>query len=309
MTTKMPQTVSKEYIAETRQLFHCQIKIKIPISYGEKLLNQGFEILENIDKKYNSYQAGSQFDNINRQAGHWVKVDEHCIRMLETLKLVSTLTKGSYDITCMPLIRLWRHYWQIHNDIPSTDAIQKTLEKVDFRTIAIDGNQVKINPGQEIITGSFIKAFAVDQLVEFLKVKGVSDAIVNAGGSTIKAMNDETHPDWKINIPDAFVPGEYRDQIRLSNQCFSLSGVLNNNLIIKNKTYGHILNSRTGLPVSTAQVGIITQEAFLGDILSTALFTVTREEIGDTVEKLEKHFEFNYFRIEEDGNKTADKCF
>ncbi|MCC9167733.1 FAD:protein FMN transferase [Pontibacter harenae] len=296
-------------MAQTRKLFHCHFKIKLPVCFGESLIDQCFELLEKIDTNYNSYQPGSYFDNINRQAGNWVRVDDQCIRMLQTLRLVSELTQGSYDITCMPLIRLWGFYSQVNEDVPTLSELQKTLVKVNYRSVFINGNDVRINPGQEIITGSFIKAFAVDKVVEFLKAQGVTDAIINAGGSTIMALNDEVHPHWNINIPDAFVHGQYPSRITISNQCFSLSGRLNNHLVIKDKTYGHILNSRTGFPVSTVQVGVLTQNAFLGDVLSTALFTVDKNEAVHTIKKMKQHFDFNYFRIEEDGNKISDTCF
>lgn len=305
----MLQKASKEYIAQTRRLFHCHCKIKLPVCYGESLINQCFEILEKIDTRYNSYQPGSYFDSINRRAGNWVKVDDQCIHLLQTLRLVSELTQGSFDITCMPLLRLWGFYRQVNEDIPSLSELQKTLVKVNYRSVFIDGNEVKINPDQEVITGSFIKAFAVDKVVEFLKEQGVTDAIINAGGSTIMALNDETHPHWHINIPDAFLQGQYSGSITISNQCFSLSGRLNSNLLIKDKTYGHILNSKTGLPAQTAQLGVITQQAFLGDVLSTALFTINNEEAHDTIKKIKEHFDFNYFRIEQNGKKISDTCF
>lgn len=306
---KMPPTVSKAYIAQTRKLFHCHCKIKIPIHYGENLIDECFDLMKKFDIRYNSYRPGSYFDRINRQAGSWIKVDGECIQLLQTLKLVSELTNGSYDITCMPLIRLWGFYRQVNHDIPTPDALQETLRKVDYRSISIDGNHVKINPGQEIITGSFIKAFAVDKAIAFLKEYGVTDAIVNAGGSTIKAINDESHPHWKINIPDALIQGSYADRIVIGNGCFSLSARNNNNLVIGSRTYGHILDSRTGLPVSTLQVGVTTKNAFLGDVLSTALFTASTEEADVTIKKLMEHFDFGYFRIAEDGTKTAGPCF
>lgn len=301
----MLQTVFKPYITQTRELFHCHCKVKIPLSFSEQLIEQCFAILEETDLKYNSYREGSYFDRINQNAGEWIHVDDDCVKMLRILILISELTLGSYDITCMPLIRLWGFYRKTNNDVPSKADIMKTMKKVDYQSISINGNFVKINPGQEIITGSFIKAYAVDKAISFLQKSGVTDAVINAGGSTIRCLNNEMHKDWKINIPDAFVPNEYSEQIPLINQCFSLSGFQNNKLVIKGKTYGHILNSLTGFPVTTAQVGVFSHDAFLGDILSTALFTVDECEVENTVKKLRQHFEFNYFRIEENEKKTT----
>lgn len=309
MMTKMLQTASKQYITQTRFIFHCHFKIKIPLEYGESFLDSCFELLENIDKRYNSYQSNSLFDQINKQAGNWVKVDSDCIKLLQTVLQISELTNGSFDISCMPLLQLWGFYRNENNKIPSESEIDNCLKKVDYRKIEIQENKVRIAADQQIITGSFIKAFAVDKLVEMLKKAKISDAIINAGGSTIMALNDASHPSWKINIPDSNNSNEFMEQIQLSNQCFSLSAKANNHLIIKGKSYGHILNAKTGFPSTTNQVGIITQNALLGDLLSTAIFSLSDNETDSVVQKLALHFDFAYFKRNENNIKTYNKCF
>lgn len=295
-------------------MFHCHIKIKIPRDYGEPLLEECFSLLEQVDRKYNSHQVDSYISRINQQAGRWVAVDADCIKMLEQLVLISALTNGSYDISCMPLIRLWGFYTNEQEKavLPSTEEIRNTLKYVDYRTIEMRENFVKINKGQELITGSFLKAFAVDKVAAFLREKGVTDAVINAGGSTILGLNDSSHLSWKINIPSAFDATENLDSstsIVIENQCFSLSATKNNSRLINGKPYGHIINSKTGYPVLTAQVGVISSSAFLGDILSTALFAVEEKEVQDVVEQLQAHFEFTYYRIEQNGTKISTLCY
>ena len=294
---------------QTRRVFHCHCRIKVPVHHGEALLDRCFELLEEIDHGYNSHQAGSRFDRINQNAGCWVETDHACTEMLRTLKQVSALTDGSFDITCMPLIRLWGFYRRNHDDIPRPEEIRATLPLVNWQEIAIDGNAVKIGSGQEIITGSFLKAWAVDQVVKLLRDEGVTDAVMNAGGSTIAAINEDSHPHWTVNIPDAFTPGVTATRLKIADQCFSLSGRLNNHLVIGGRTYGHILNSNTGWPSPTAQTGVVTADAFTGDIISTALFAVEKEVLEKTVEGLKEHFTFDHFRIEDDNYSTPGRCF
>lgn len=294
---------------QARRVFHCHCRIKVPVHHGEALLDRCFELLEEIDRRYNSHQSGSHFDRINREAGHWVETDQPCAEMLRTLKQVSALTDGCFDITCMPLIRLWGFYRQNQRGIPTPAEIRETLLRVNSREIAIDGNAVRIGPGQEIITGSFLKAWAVDRVIELLQEEGVTDAVVNAGGSTIAAINGDSHPHWTVNIPDAFAPGTPASRLKIADQCFSLSGTLNNHLVIDGRTYGHVLNSKSGWPSSTAQTGVITADAFTGDILSTALFAVERDALEETVQRLKAYFSFDHFRIEEDNHRTPGQCF
>lgn len=305
----MLQKVRKQYLAQTRRIFHCNCKIKIPIEFGEQLLEKSFEILEEIDRKYNSYVSGSYFSSINEKRGSWVAVDQHCIEMISTIQKVSVITKGHFDITCMPLLKLWGFYKENNHTLPKSDELKSALEKVNFRAILTDGLNVKINADQEIITGSFIKAFAVDKAIEFMKQQGVTDAIINAGGSTISAVNDADHPTWKINIPDAFNKDAFKTGLEISSQTFSLSGSVDNHLIIDGKKYGHILNCITGFPAETMQTGILTKNAFLGDVLSTALFTVPAAMRDEVTAELKKQFDFEYFIIDNDNKKTLTECF
>lgn len=305
----MLQKVPKQYLAQTRRIFHCNCKIKIPVEFGEQLLEKSFEVLEEIDRKYNSYVSGSFFSRINEMRGSWVTVDKDCIEMINTIQKVSVITKGHYDITCMPLLRLWGFYKEDNHKLPKSDELAYALEKVNFRSILTDGLNIKINTEQEIITGSFIKAFAVDKTIAFLKSQGVTDAVINAGGSTISSLNDASHPAWKINIPDPFNKEAFKTGLEISSQTFSLSGSVDNHLVIDGKKYGHILNCITGYPAETLQTGVLTKSAFLGDVLSTALFTVPAVMRNEVTAELKKHFDFDYFIIDNDNKKILAECF
>ncbi|GLB50428.1 hypothetical protein Y10_27960 [Neptunitalea sp. Y10] len=269
--------------------------------YGEAILNQAFNLLENIDKTYNSYQQGSFFNQINTNAGSFTEVDATTIYLLKELKKVAELTNGVYDITTMPLIKLWRFYKNTTTEIPTKEQIKNTLNSVNYNYIEIEENKVKIANFQEIITGSFIKAYAVDCVIQLLKEHGITDAIINAGGSTIAALTDDTHPNWKINLPHPFDTNKQKATITLSNGCFSLSARNENYININGKKYGHILNAKTGYPSDNLQLGLISENAFIGDVLSTALFSVPPEEFIATAKKLAEHYLFKAYLI--DGNE------
>ncbi|UII25956.1 FAD:protein FMN transferase [Fulvivirga maritima] len=298
----MSQTASKLYISQTRELYHCHIKIKIPMEYGEELLEDCFALLEVIDKTYNSYQEGSYFHNINAEAGNWVNTDQPTIEMISLSKKISEIMHGTYDITSMPLIRLWGFYQENNTAIPEAEDIRKTLAQVDYEKIKIHENKVKIEANQEIITGSFIKSYAVDCVVEKLKAAGVTDAIINAGGITIYALNDESHPQWHVNIPHYSDNKETLSRIALSNSCFSLSARKSNYIEIDGKQYGHILNAKTGLPSANLQVGVLSPTTFIGDMLSTALFAHTANAFAINASNLRHHFDFQAYLIDENAH-------
>ena len=178
------------YKVQVRFLFHSDIKIKIPEIYDDSVFDDLFGILEDVNKRYNSYSENSYIDKVNKNSGHFVKVDIETVEILRKIIHMSKIIGGEYDITIMPLIRLWGFCKQ-NPVLPCFEKIKKVKRLVDYKKIVIDRkrNRVRIGKNQEIITGSFIKAYAIEKMVEEMKKIGIKDAIVNAGGSSIIAID------------------------------------------------------------------------------------------------------------------------
>ena len=309
------------YKVQVRFLFHSDIKIKIPEIYDDSIFDKLFGILENVDEKYNSYSENSYIDKINKNSGHFVKVNDETIKILSKIIHLSKIIGGEYDITIMPLIRLWGFYKQ-NPILPSLDKIKKVKRLVDYKKIIIDKkrNRVKIEKNQEIITGSFIKAYAIEKIVEEMKKIGIKDAIVNAGGSSIIAINEwgiiTENPEEEreilrnekgipIKITQNQYAGndEYNDlfEIKIKNKSFSTSNQKNTYILINNEKYGHIISPKTGFPSQNKQVGIITKSAFFGDIISTGMYNQTPEKFYKIMGKLSEEMEISGFLIDKDG--------
>ena len=308
------------YKVQVRFLFHSDIKIKIPEIYDDSVFDDLFGILEEVNKRYNSYSENSYIDKINKNSGHFVKVDLQTIEILRKIIHLSKIIGGEYDITIMPLIRLWGFYKQ-NPVLPYFEKIKKVKRLVDYKKIIIDKkrNRVKIGKNQEIITGSFIKAYAIEKMVEEMKKIGIKDAIVNAGGSSIIAIDEwgiiaENPEDEKevlrnINgMPVRITKYEYSGngdndlfEIKIKNMSYSTSNQKNTYLMINNEKYGHIISPKTGFPSQNKQVGVITENAFFGDIISTGLYNQTPEGFYEIMEKLSCEMEISGFLIDKSG--------
>ena len=309
------------YKVQVRFLFHSDIKIKIPEIYDDSIFDKLFGILENVDEKYNSYSENSYIDKINKNSGHFVKVNDETIEILSKIIHLSKIIGGEYDITIMPLIRLWGFYKQ-NPILPSLDKIKKVKRLVDYKKIIIDKkrNRVKIEKNQEIITGSFIKAYAIEKIVEEMKKIGIKDAIVNAGGSSIIAIDEwgiiAENPEEEREIlrtekgmPIKITQNQYADndeyndlfEIKIKNKSFSTSNQKNTYILINNEKYGHIISPKTGFPSQNKQVGVITENAFFGDIISTGLYNQTPCKFYEIMGKLSKEMEISGFLIDKDG--------
>ena len=314
--------MEKEYKVQTRFLFHTNIKIKIPDSFENKVFDELFEILEDVNKNYNSYSKNSYIDKINKNNGKFVQVNEETVNLLEKVVHFSEIMNGEYDITIMPLIKLWGFYKENSDKIPENLEIKKIKKLVDYKKIIIDKKnlKVKIDKNQEIITGSFIKAYAIDKAIQKMKELKIDDAIINAGGSSIAAINgwgiivENPEPEKKLlknddgkilKITKEKYEGndEYNDlfEIEIKDLTYSTSNQINTFLEIDGEKYGHIISPKTGFPAKNKQIGIITENAFFGNMISTGLYNQTPKNFHEIIKKLSKEIKIEGYLIDENG--------
>lgn len=314
--------MKREYKVQTRFLFHTNIKIKIPDSFENKVFDELFEILENVNKNYNSYSKNSYIDKINKNNGKFVQVNEETVNLLEKVVHFSEIMNGEYDITIMPLIKLWGFYKENSDKIPENLEIKKIKKLVDYKKIIIDKKnlKVKIDKSQEIITGSFIKAYVIDRAIKKMKELKIDDAIINAGGSSIVAINgwgiivENPEPEKKLlknddgkilKITKEKYEGndEYNDlfEIEIKDLTYSTSNQVNTFLEIDGEKYGHIISPKTGFPAKNKQIGIITENAFFGDMISTGLYNQTPKNFHEIIKKLSKEIKIEGYLIDENG--------
>ena len=314
--------MEREYKVQTRFLFHTNIKIKIPDSFENKVFDELFEILEDVNKNYNSYSKNSYIDKINKNNGKFVQVNEETVNLLEKVVHFSEIMNGEYDITIMPFIKLWGFYKENSDKIPENLEIKKIKKLVDYKKIIIDKKnlKVKIDKNQEIITGSFIKAYAIDKAIQKMKELKIDDAIINAGGSSIAAINgwgiivENSEPEKKflknddgkiLKITKEKYEGndEYNDlfEIEIKDLTYSTSNQVNTFLEIDGEKYGHIISPKTGFPAKNKQIGIITENAFFGDMISTGLYNQTPKNFHEIIKKLSKEIKIEGYLIDENG--------
>ena len=313
--------MSRLYKVQTRFLFHANIRVKIPVNYNDNIFDNLYGVLEEVDKNYNSYSENSYIDRINKNNGNFTDVDDETIEILEKVIHYSDKLNGEYDITIMPLIRLWGFYKQ-NPILPSLEKIKNAKKLVNDKKIIIDKKKkrVKIAKNQEIITGSFIKAYAIEKMVKEMKRIGIKDAIVNAGGSSIIAIDEwgiiaENPEDEKEimrnenNMPVKITQNKYSGnvedndlfEIKIKNISYSTSNQKNTYLLINNEKYGHIISPKTGFSSQNKQVGVITESAFFGDIISTGLYNQTPRKFYEIMEKLSDEMEISGFLIDKKG--------
>ncbi|MEI6127973.1 MAG: FAD:protein FMN transferase, partial [Pseudomonadota bacterium] len=197
--------------------------------------------------------------------------------------------EGAHDMTIGPLVKLWGFAHDepgLEGKEPDAQAIQQAKALVDYRalelmtdkngTSAVYSARLK-KKGMWIDVGSFSKGYCADRAMEVLKKNGIKNALIAAGG-TICAMGCK--PDgslWKVGIRHPR-KDDFMTFINLKNASLSTSGDYEKYYKKKNKRRAHIIDPRTGLPVSGMQsVTILAKTGLETDCLDTSLFVLGAE--------------------------------
>ena len=130
--------------------------------------------------------------------------------------------------------------------------------------------------GQSVDLGGIAKGYAADEVRRILREGGVTDALINLGG-TVSSIGRERN--IGIQHPDR-ATGIAMGRITLENGCVVTSGDYERFYEVDGVRYHHIVDPRTGYPAQSSlrSVTLIGDNATELDALSTAAFVLGEAE-------------------------------
>lgn len=273
----------------------CQIRIftKKSNTEADAILNAAFEKLRELEVIFSPTKEDSELFKLNREdVGVPIHISQELRYIIEENLKMASLTNGKFNPCMGRLTKIWREKW--HTPIeeaspPSPHEIAEALEYVDYNSIAIkEDSLVKTQP-IEIDLGASAKGYATDCLEELLRQKGIESAIIDLGGNVKVLGSKWGSSSWKVGLkaPKRRSQGEVAGYVEVSDasivssgsyeRCFEHNGVL----------YHHIISAQTGLPIDNELSGtsVISPNAMLADMLSTAIFILGVEESSRLLEQ------------------------
>lgn len=275
-------------------------------AYGpraEETLEQIAEKIRFLDSMLSVTAEHSAVYSINSGKWEQVAVPDDVAALLSKAINLGESIQGALDITIYPVSRAWGFTTGEYR-VPSETELAGLLQYVDDDLISLDleTNTVKLPPEVELDLGAVAKGYAGDLAAELLKTAGVSSGLLNLGASTIRTVG--VKPDgsnWRIAIQDPNDAAAYAGVIELGEGAVNTSGGYERYFEGEDgQIYWHILDPRTGYPAHSGLVSVtvLSDDAFTGDGLSTALFVMGLE---DTVNYWRENGEFEFVLIGEDG--------
>jgi FAD:protein FMN transferase len=248
---------------------------------GEAALDE----IDRVEAQLSLYRASSEIAHVNARAAHEaVRVTPAVFSLLEHARRLNQETKGAFDITIAPLVRCWG-FMNGTGRMPLPSEIARARSVVGMHLVQLDPERLTVrflSDGVMLDLGAIGKGYAIDQAVETLREAGITHALLHGGTSTVFGLG--TPPDaehWAVAIENPFERDRPFTQVNLKNESLSVSAIRGRSFEADGKIFGHVIDSRNGLPVSVAELAaVILPCAMETDALSTGLLTLGLEGVS-----------------------------
>lgn len=250
---------------------------------------EAFDEIERLEAQLSRFRPTSEIANVNARAAHEpVRVSPETFHLLEHAAELSAETGGAFDITIAPLMRAWGFVGDTGH-LPDPTELAAARACVGMNLVELDAAQHTVRfarPGVSLDLGALGKGYAVGRAAELLRDLGITSALIHGGTSTACAIGRPPDAEsWRIAVEyprgSPAVPAPLLAQIELRDEALSMSAGWGKSFQANGRSYGHVLDPRTGEPARNALLAVVVTDcATETDALSTALLTVGPQSLA-----------------------------
>lgn len=283
--------VKEKKYTEEKFLFGTYIKMIVFSENKDKAyeaMNAAFDKIGEIDNRYNSKTKNSLIYKLNHSDNREISLDDEGMYLFNEVKRVYDLSDGRYDISISPLLDLWGFGTKERDEVPSQEEIKETLKNIGFDKVVVEEGKLTLKePIKQLDTGSFLKGYAIEQGRKVLEEKGIKNGFVTSISSITTIDGKPNGQPWKIGIQDPSNLQNILGVVEIRNKSLGISGDYQTYVEIQGKKYHHIMDKRTGYPVSDKKlVVVVCDSAFYADMYSTAFFNMKISDIFEEAKRL-----------------------
>ncbi|HLJ38439.1 MAG TPA: FAD:protein FMN transferase [Steroidobacteraceae bacterium] len=281
------------WVDRTEAIMGTRIYVEVwadDVAQGNAAIDAVMAEMRRIDALMSHYRPDSELSRINAHAAaEPVRVSPELFDLIRLSTHFSQITDGAFDITYASVGYLYNY--PLH-ERPSEEQIKAALPAVNWRHLALDAAHHTVrfaHAGMRIDLGGIGKGYAVDRSVALLKERGISNAIVTAGGDS-RLIGDHRGRQWLVSIahPDEpHNPDKVVTRIPLSDTAISTSGDYERYFDEDGIRYHHIIDPRTGHSASKVRSAtIIGPTATETDGLSKTAFVLGPEKALEIINRM-----------------------
>lgn len=258
----------------------------------EATIKSQFEI---IDKTLSNYRPDSVIELFNsNESTQSQEVGNEIVSLVRVAQIVHQASHGCYDLTIKPLFELWG-FRADKLTIPGDPLIIKTLSQVGMEKLEVvdETHLRKKQVDLKVDLSSIAQGYSVGRISDILEKNGITNYLVEIGGELKTRGHKPNLNAWRIAV-ERPLPGEQLmhkiiDMPKELPIAVMTSGTYRHYFDDKGHRYSHILDARTGRPVSheLVSVTVIHENPTIADAWSTALLCLGPKD-GMKAANLEK---------------------
>lgn len=233
--------------------------------------------LDAIHHHWHAWQPGRLTEiNSKLRAGETVTLTPDEARFIQRGIDLTRQSNGLFDPGIGALVALWGFHSDERPETPppTATAIQTLVQQhPSMAALNLDGNRLSShNPATQLDFGGYAKGEGIDRAIAELRRRGITNAIVNAGGD-LRAIGSKNGQPWRIGIRHPRAAGIIASVEIHGDESIYTSGDYERYFIHDGQRYHHILDPRNGMPVrGVAAVTVIHTDAATAEAADKALF-------------------------------------
>jgi thiamine biosynthesis lipoprotein len=245
-----------------------------------------------FDHSVSLWDMNSLINRINRN-DTTVIPDDFFIQNFMLASDISKKTEGYFDFTIGPLVKMWGFGLQERVEV-TPEMVQKKLKLVDYRNVhLLDGRIVKDNPEILFDFNAIAQGYSVDYLAQLFLSKGIDRFIIDVGGEIYASKTKPDGSPWVVGVEH---PAKDKNDLRsiqqlvkLTNRGLATSGSYRNYYEENGKRYSHIIDVKTGYPVThnLLSVTVLAEKTAIADGYCTAFLAMGVEKSLQMLEQLD----------------------
>lgn len=277
-------------------------------SVAQSAAGRAFDHIEYLNRVLSDYLPDSELSRLSKNAGsgNEIQISKPLYELLEKSIDISKATDGWFDLTIGPYSHIWRGLNRMTNpSLPDSAELADAESRVGYELISLqtDGQKTElIKKEMRLDPGGIGKGFAAQSALDFLNEKGISRALIDAGGDVTTGAPPPGEIGWTIAIPvQVTKDSSFYREIVIANRSVNTSGSLYQSVEIDGIHYSHIINPKTGLGhTEQVQVSVLSKNGADADAWATALNVMPSAKAKELIES-RPDLEAVIFRLNEKG--------
>jgi thiamine biosynthesis lipoprotein len=163
------------------------------------------------------------------------------------------LSGGRFDVTSGVLRRVW-DFKRKPPQLPDPAPLAQAVALVDWSAVEWSHKSIRLpRAGMEIDFGGIGKEYAADRAATILLDAGIRHGLVDLAGDVRALGPQESGAPWRVGISHPRSEDKVIAYVELESGAIATSGDYERFFVVDGKRYCHILDPRSGMPVTAWQ--------------------------------------------------------